>query len=224
MSLQAICTDPTLPDVSDWENRFEMLATRTRTKPAEERRDDLMNAAETLFLEQGFDRTTIEEITTAAGVAKGTFYLQFPAKTDVLEALRQRFVRQLMDRIVDEVDRQAPEDWPAKLSAWARACAGGYLEAARLHHLVFVAVPPSSQEGLTRNVVIDHLAELLAAGCNSRAWSLDDAGFTASFLFAALHGVVNRRGEDRSHGEQLLPRLEDHFFRVVGLTAEWTAS
>ncbi|UIY23207.1 TetR/AcrR family transcriptional regulator [Rhizobium leguminosarum] len=43
-----------------------------------------MTAAERLFLEKGVELTTIEEITTGAGVAKGTFYLHFSSKADVL--------------------------------------------------------------------------------------------------------------------------------------------
>ena len=53
---------------------------RPRTKAPEERRDELMNAAQRLFLEQGVATTTIEQITMGADVAKGTFYLHFSSK------------------------------------------------------------------------------------------------------------------------------------------------
>jgi len=41
------------------------------------------------------------------------------------------------------------------------------------------------------NIVIDHLAELLAVGVKAKAWSIDDPGFTAVFMFSGLHGVVD---------------------------------
>jgi len=50
-----------------------------------------MDAAERLFLEQGVAPTTIEQITDGAGVAKGTFYLYFSSKEDILVALGDRF-------------------------------------------------------------------------------------------------------------------------------------
>jgi Bacterial regulatory proteins, tetR family len=53
------------------------ITRRPRTKLPEERRDELMNAAERLFLEHGFGPTAIEQITVAAQVAKGTFYSLF---------------------------------------------------------------------------------------------------------------------------------------------------
>ena len=69
-----------------------------------------MNAAERLFLEKGFERVSIEEITQGADVAKGTFYLQFSSKVDVLEALRTRFAQRLLDGVAAEVAKQRAED------------------------------------------------------------------------------------------------------------------
>lgn len=43
-------------------------------QPAEVRLKELKGAAEKLFLAQGFEATTINEIVEQAQVAKGTFY------------------------------------------------------------------------------------------------------------------------------------------------------
>ena len=72
---------------------------RPRTKPPAERRDELMNAARRLFLKQGVAPTTIEQITSGADVAKGTFYLYFSSKEDVLAALGERFAQELLATI-----------------------------------------------------------------------------------------------------------------------------
>ena len=48
------------------------VKTGSRTKPSEERRADLMDAALRLFMEHGVAPTTIEQITAGASVAKGT--------------------------------------------------------------------------------------------------------------------------------------------------------
>lgn len=66
--------------------------TKSRTKPAEIRRSELMSAAETIFLEKGFVATSVDEIVRKADVAKGTFYLHFRSKDDILVALRERFI------------------------------------------------------------------------------------------------------------------------------------
>jgi AcrR family transcriptional regulator len=190
---------------------------RPRTKPAQQRRDELMDAAERLFLEKGFEQTSIEEITRSADVAKGTFYLQFSSKTDVLEALRQRFAQRMLDGVAAETTRQKADDWSGKLRAWAKSCAIFYLDAARLHHLIFIDTPPATREGLGGNVIIDHLQALLADGSIEKAWSIDDPNFTAVFLFNALHGVVNQAAHRKPSRTKLLRAIEDHFFRTVGL-------
>jgi AcrR family transcriptional regulator len=191
---------------------------RPRTKPPAQRRDELMNAAERLFLEKGFERVSIEEITQGADVAKGTFYLQFSSKVDVLEALRTRFAQRLLDGVAAEVAKQRAEDWSGRLEAWARACAIGYLDAARLHDLVFIDTPPASRKGLASNVLVDHLTKLLADGARRNAWSIDDPNFTAVFLFNALHGVVNQGADSRTASDRakLLRAIEHHCLRSVG--------
>ncbi|HEX5596860.1 MAG TPA: TetR family transcriptional regulator [Micromonosporaceae bacterium] len=47
-------------------------------------RDRLAQAAFALFADKGYERTTIDDITTAAGVARRTFFRHFPSKEDVI--------------------------------------------------------------------------------------------------------------------------------------------
>ena len=47
------------------------------------KRSSLMNAAFTLFTEEGFQNTTISEIARKAGIGKGTFYFYFEDKYDI---------------------------------------------------------------------------------------------------------------------------------------------
>jgi AcrR family transcriptional regulator len=54
-----------------------------------------------LFRTQGYDATTVEAITSAAGVAKGTFFNHFASKHAVLDHLGRMQVAQL-GRLIDE--------------------------------------------------------------------------------------------------------------------------
>ena len=65
---------------------------RRVSKHPKDRREDLLAAAEPIFVERGAAAATVSDVTSAAGVAKGTFYLYFASKDHVLAALRQRFV------------------------------------------------------------------------------------------------------------------------------------
>lgn len=52
-----------------------------------ERREALVEAATSLFLSHGIDATTIDEIVSAAGTAKGNFYRYFRDKEELIESL-----------------------------------------------------------------------------------------------------------------------------------------
>ncbi|XXF77113.1 TetR/AcrR family transcriptional regulator [Myxococcaceae bacterium GXIMD 01537] len=62
-----------------------------------ERVKDLSDAALQLFLERGLDGVTIDDITQAAGVAKGTFYRYFDDKAALVDALLAPVRRELLE-------------------------------------------------------------------------------------------------------------------------------
>lgn len=189
-----------------------------RTKPPEKRREELLDAAQRVFLEQGVAPATIERITTAAEVAKGTFYLYFSSKESLLAALEERFEQQLISRIKAAVAREAEADWTGKLATWAAAAVAGCLDSIQLHDLLSYESRPATREGLVDNVVIDHLAALLQAGSDQGAWSVDDPRFTAVFAFSGLHAVVDDAcaREKRIRRGRLVQRVQNLFLRAAG--------
>lgn len=58
---------------------------------AEQTRISIMDAAERVFVERGIGLTTLEQIARAAGVTRGAVYWHFSCKTDLLEAMRERY-------------------------------------------------------------------------------------------------------------------------------------
>jgi AcrR family transcriptional regulator len=52
----------------------------------------LLEAALTLFVEKGFAATRAEEVALRAGVSKGTLYLYFPSKEELLKAVIVHFL------------------------------------------------------------------------------------------------------------------------------------
>jgi AcrR family transcriptional regulator len=76
-----------------------------RERNAARTRSDIVQAALDLFVERGFDTTTMEEVATRAGVGTSTLYRYFPTKdllvTDQL-ALRGQMAAELTGRPEDE--------------------------------------------------------------------------------------------------------------------------
>jgi AcrR family transcriptional regulator len=64
-------------------------------KEPEERRNELIDTAEALFIEKGYDNTTVEEIVKKTEVAKGTFYHYFKSKNEILDAMLNRYTEEI---------------------------------------------------------------------------------------------------------------------------------
>ncbi len=60
-----------------------------RERRKSETRERIFRAALKLFAERGFFRTTVEDITEAADVGKGTFFSYFPSKEHVFEMMHE---------------------------------------------------------------------------------------------------------------------------------------
>ncbi len=74
--------------MAETEKEAERITQRERKK--RENRERIRQAALELFRRKGFSATTVEEITTAAAVAKGTFFNYFPTKEAVILDLSER--------------------------------------------------------------------------------------------------------------------------------------
>jgi TetR/AcrR family fatty acid metabolism transcriptional regulator len=69
------------------------------TSERTEKRTLLLSAAQEVFAEKGFHSAKVETIAERAGVAKGTVYLYFPSKKDILTALIEDRIGRLIAQI-----------------------------------------------------------------------------------------------------------------------------
>src|SRR5256884_1739916 len=75
-----------------------------RQRRSAEIRERLFRSALALFAEKGFAETTVEDITEAADVGKGTFFNYFPSKDHILLAFGEMQLGKL-EAAVDEARR-----------------------------------------------------------------------------------------------------------------------
>src|SRR3954469_22362355 len=74
----------------------------------EERRHEILDAAEKLFLDHPDRMANVAEVAEAAGLAKGTVYLYFPSKEEMLLALHERHVGHFFAALMDKVRGPGP--------------------------------------------------------------------------------------------------------------------
>ncbi|MCJ1715991.1 TetR family transcriptional regulator [Curtobacterium sp. VKM Ac-2922] len=91
-------------------------------RPRRSSAEVLADAAAELFLEQGYARTTVDQIAVRAGVSRATFFNYFPAKSDVMWLELDAAVGSLPQLLAASTETSA-----------VRAVEGALLAAARAH-------------------------------------------------------------------------------------------
>lgn len=67
-------------------------------KEHNERKNEILDAAERLFSAKGYGKCTINDILETVGIAKGTFYHYFKSKEEVLDAIIERVTEMIVRR------------------------------------------------------------------------------------------------------------------------------
>ena len=166
-------------------------------------RGRLERAAIELYLERGFDQTTVAQIAEHAGLTTRTFFRHFPDKRDVL------FVG--MDELTDRVAKTiaaAPPAWSA-----AKAAASGLNIAAAALQLrrdeaqdrrTLIRATPELRE--RELIIFASVAETVAGVLGDRGAGERSARVTAETMLAAFRVAFEYWGE---HPDRELPQLVD---------------
>jgi len=169
-----------------------------RQRRKEARPQELLDAALALFVEKGFAATRSEEVAARAGVSKGTLYLYYPSKEELLKAvIRQNLSRVLADAdgIVQRFEGPTPELLATLLRAWwdqvGETAAGG------IHKIILAEVGnfPEIAEFYEREVIVpahELISKTLQRGVargEFRPVPADEATHVliAPLIFLALH-------------------------------------
>ncbi|HZW81923.1 MAG TPA: TetR/AcrR family transcriptional regulator [Candidatus Deferrimicrobium sp.] len=106
---------------------FEMQAALSRReRKKQETREKIYHTALTLFRIQGFEKTSVDQITSRADVGKGTFYNYFPTKEAVIYQYTREINREILDRNRDRLGQmsKAGDRLYFVLESWARFIQG----------------------------------------------------------------------------------------------------
>ncbi len=144
-------------------------------------RDRLLQAARTLFLRQGYRKTTVAQLCEYAGLSRPTFYARFPGKAEILAALAHQTAAEAVDKWRDDLRRT--HALPARIRYFCRA----YLALCRENPIItlphrdpdaVIALgagtklvrPAALLEVWRTEVVTDTGADLLATSVDDAAW------------------------------------------------------
>lgn len=70
-----------------------------KEKQRQQREELILQEAEEVLAEKGYYETSVDEIAARVGIAKGTVYLHFPSKEDIVVAILQRNARVVVELV-----------------------------------------------------------------------------------------------------------------------------
>ena len=188
-----------------------------RTKPADVRREELMDAALALFIAQGIAATSMDEIVKAAGVSKGGFYHHFASKDALLLALQDRYVGDFLAVLVAASAARPAVDWRGRLDAMLEAAVRHFFAELPVHDVVFHEYAPVERREMNQNPIVDHMAAFLKAGAEAGAWRAERPKLLAVMLFGAMHGACDEAilSPGLIDRDGLIALLQDFFWRAL---------
>ncbi len=177
-------------------------------KDADVRRKEILDTALGLFMQVGYERTSVEMITAAVGVSKGNFYHYFDSKQELLGELAGEYADVLFDRAEASM-RTAPGDAAQRLGLLMRNSAAWKAEQ-REATLAFSRSLYSEENLRLRSELMGSwgdrltviLTGLITEGVDEGSFHVADATWAADTIVALWLGWADR------HAAEMVATLE----------------
>ncbi|MBT3338133.1 MAG: TetR/AcrR family transcriptional regulator [Anaerolineae bacterium] len=162
---------------------------------SEERKEQITEAATTIFSQKGFDKARMDDIAKEANLSKGTLYLYFKSKDAIIEHLLNRlFEREMADlQLLKEDPRPASEKLTiftekiiSDIHGWARVIPIMYEFLGRLFRQSVV------QKAFKKYLhsYFDLITPLIQEGMDTGEFKAGNAGETAITIGALFEGTI----------------------------------
>lgn len=164
------------------------------TKEYEERRNEILNTAEKLFITKGYTKTTVNDILQEIGIAKGTFYHYFKSKEEVMDAVIVRIVKadvEVAKKIASDPTIPVLEKLFHILTVQAPKAGGNKEQMIEQFHKPNNA--EMHQKSLVQSIVhvTPVLTEVIQQGINEKVFLTDYPQETMEFLLAAAQVIFD---------------------------------
>lgn len=157
-----------------------------------------------LFLANGFTGTSVEEITKAAGIGKGTLYWYFKSKDEILQSIFRRWERDFVDALAEAVSE----------------CDGNFVAKYKVFHKVATEFARDKRElALASNALLNEIV-----GTNTESEKLVKA------IYEKYRRVVEKMLEDGKGDGLVRPELDSKLYSHIivachtGMLVQWFVS
>ena len=204
-------------------------------KEPEERRKELIDTAERLFIAQGYDQTSISDIVKEVNVSQGAFYYYFDSKEDVLVAVMEKQIA-LMESDFIQIANNSELDEAAKLNSMINrflsiSASGkkiiGYIHQAKnatLHRKLRMVKPFAR--------IAPVMAEVIVKGCKKDRFHVErplETSYLLLVLMASANHMFYQKNDDLANSknadqseweflENMRAAMEDLLGRTLGVS------
>lgn len=201
---------------------FDTGRTRRRYAPRmapERRREQLIDAALSVIVEQGYEGVSIEAIARTAGVTRPVIYDHFSNLGRLLQALIEREEAYALAQLA-EVVPPTPQagDPPALFSAGVRR----FLDAVAMRPNTWriILLPPEGTPPIVREHVETNRAQVLERLTGFVRWAVEQAGIRADLDIEICARAILRLSEEAGRmvltdAERFSPERYEQFARTV---------
>jgi TetR/AcrR family fatty acid metabolism transcriptional regulator len=195
-----------------------------KEKQRQEREALILQVAEEVLAEKGYHETSIDEIAARVGIAKGTVYLHFPSKEDLVVAILERDTQKILQGVEATLASQsAPR---AKLEALLQFMYGGFFnKRVQLFYSIFNHVELqrllAEKKGCMRDTweqVSAHISSLLEEGKTAGEF---DTTIPTVVMLSAFFSLLSPKShvrlltEDQVPAEELAKHLSRIYFKGI---------
>jgi AcrR family transcriptional regulator len=190
-----------------------------KKKSAEQRREELIDAASKVFMKKGYVDTTVDDITREAGTSHGTFYVYFDGMEEIFDAVAQHHVAQEYETVaeileapdklaIDKVRDILLMGTESKMSEW-------WVQEINRPHLLHLRARFAQK---SKERFIPLLTGIIRDAVKEGSIDVPFPEATAAFLIsAALAQIEGLKGTESLSGEDWELAFQDFVRRVFGL-------
>lgn len=172
-----------------------------------------------LFAEKGYDATSIEEITSIVGVAKGTLYYHFSSKEEIFNFLIEEGMKLLKNSISIKTEKQ--KTYIDKLKAVILIEIKIIIKYENFMSIVFSEIWGNSKRSNTCrkyvNEYLDIVKEILKKGIENKEIKNMDVDILASEILSIASACLYYKKDNELNIEKMYRTIEKTFINELKL-------
>jgi AcrR family transcriptional regulator len=203
-------------------------------KDPEERRKELIDTAERLFMTNGYDQTAVSDIVKEVNLSQGAFYYYFESKEDVLVAILEKNVAVMESALRQTADR-TDLDEAVKLNAMFNQFISVTISGKKIHNYIHQEMNATLHKKLKKiNLparIAQIIAEVISKGIGKGRFNvarpletsyllimLLASAFRVFNLFETTDELKDTEQADKQYRENIRIALEDLLGRALGVS------